>query len=146
MSVAHILQSKGSAVYTIEAGLLIMDAARLLSERRIGAVVVVDAAGRLAGILSERDIVAALSSNGPDALSRPIADFMTTNVFTGSRSDTIEDLMELMTERRIRHVPVVEMGRLVGIVSIGDVVKRRIADTVFEAESMRHYIVASGTL
>lgn len=142
MTVATILRAKGNAVYTIEAGRMLMDAAKLLIERRIGALVVVDATGRVRGILSERDIVGAIAGSGAGTLTRPVGDYMTEGVVTCTRADTIEDLMEMMTERRIRHIPVVEQDRLVGIVSIGDVVKRRIEDTVFEAESMRAYIVA----
>ena len=144
MTVASILKAKGNAVYTIEPGQMLVDTAKLLCERMIGAVVVVDTAGRIRGILSERDIVSAIASHGPASLTRPVADYMTTNMFTCQRTDTLEDVMELMTERRIRHVPVIEQGRLAGIVSIGDVVKRRIADTEFEAESMRAYIVEAG--
>jgi CBS domain-containing protein len=142
MTVANILKGKGNAVQTVEAGRMLGEVAKILSERKIGAVVVADAKGKVQGILSERDIVAAIASRGPDALTRPVGDYMTTNVTTCTHSDSIEHLMGLMTDRRIRHIPVVEQGRLVGIVSIGDVVKRRIADTVFEAESMRAYIVA----
>jgi CBS domain-containing protein len=142
MNVAGILKAKGNAVYTIEAGSMLADTAKVLSERRIGAVVVIDPKGKIRGILSEREIVSAIAANGPGALMRPVADFMATNIFTCTAADTVEHLMELMTHQRIRHVPVVEQGRLAGIVSIGDVVKRRIAQTVFEAESMRAYIAA----
>jgi CBS domain-containing protein len=142
MTVANILKGKGNAVQTVEAGRMLGEVARILSEQKIGAVVVVDSKGKVQGILSERDIVAAVAARGADSLPRPVGDYMTTNVTTCTRSDTIEYLMEIMTDRRIRHIPVLEQGRLVGIVSIGDVVKRRIADTVFEAESMRAYIVA----
>jgi CBS domain-containing protein len=121
---------------------MLSDAAKLLSERRIGAVVIVDGVGKVRGILSERDIVSAIATHGPEALLRPAGDYMTTNIFTCTRSDTVEKLMELMTSRRIRHVPVIDQGRLAGIVSIGDVVKLRIAETEFEAQSMRAYIVA----
>lgn len=142
MTVACILKAKGNSVFSIEANLMLADAAKVLSERRIGAVVVVDAQGTLAGIFSERDIVTAVAGRGADALTRPVADFMTTNVITCARQDSVEQVMEQMTDRRIRHLPVLEQGRLIGLVSIGDVVKRRIEDTVLEAESMRAYIVA----
>lgn len=140
MTVATILKTKGNAVHTMEAGRTLGDAAKILSERKIGAVVVVEGKGRVQGILSERDIVMALASHGSGALARPIGDYMTTNVVSCVRTDSVEHLMGLMTDRRIRHIPVIEEGKLLGIVSIGDIVKKRIADTEFEANSMREYI------
>jgi len=143
MTVATILKAKGNAVHTMEAGQNLADAARILSERKIGAVVVVEGKGKVRGILSERDIVLAVAGHGAGALSRPVGDYMTTNIISCVRTDSLDHLMGLMTDRRIRHVPVIEQGKLMGIVSIGDVVKRRIADTEFEAESMRIYIATA---
>lgn len=140
MTVALILKAKGNAVFTIEPTRVLSEAVQILCERKIGAVIVTDAKGKPEGILSERDIVAALGNGGREALMRPVKDFMSSPVITCARGDSVEELMERMTDRRIRHLPVVEQGRLVGIVSIGDVVKRRIAETEFEANSMREYI------
>jgi len=142
MTVASILKHKGNAVYTVEAGRMLSETAEVLADRQIGAVVVVDAGGAVRGVISERDIVKAVSALGAEALTRPVRDFMTTKVTFCRQGDTVEKLMSLMTERRIRHIPVVEDNRLLGIISIGDVVKRRIADTELEAQAMRQYIAA----
>ena len=113
---------------------------RRLSARRIGAVVVADASGSVAGIISERDIIRVLGMHGTAALDWPVADVMTRRVVTCREHDTVSDIMEVMTDGRFRHLPVVENGRLVGIVSIGDVVKRHIAEVESEAIAMRDYI------
>lgn len=144
MQVKHILREKGREVVTITNDATLSEAARLLSRKRIGAVVVRDRDGSVAGILSERDIVRAMADVSVNALAQSVSAYMTRTVYTCSEADTIEDLMELMTHRRFRHVPVVENERLVGIISIGDVVKTRIAETVREAESLREYIAAAG--
>lgn len=140
MHVETILQSKGSAVHTVTADARISEAVGLLNTHRIGAVVVVDAQGAVAGILSERDIVRHLLEDPARLLDRPVRDCMTPKVVTITRTTAIDDLMNTMTAHRIRHVPVVERGRLVGIVSIGDVVKRKIEDTEQEALALREYI------
>jgi len=142
MLVKHILLEKGRDVVTVPSGATLSEAARLLSHRRIGAVVVQDGDGTVAGILSERDIIAALANESVNALAQNVASYMTRRMTTCRESDTVEDLMELMTRKRFRHVPVVEDGRLTGIVSIGDIVKSRIAETEFEAENLRGYIAA----
>jgi CBS domain-containing protein len=144
MQVKHILREKGREVVTIAADATLSEAARLLARKRIGAAVVRDRDGSIAGILSERDIVRAVADASVNALAQTVASSMTRVVTTCCEADTIEDLMELMTRRRFRHVPVVEEERLVGIISIGDVVKTRIADAVREAESLREYIAAAG--
>ena len=144
MNVASILSEKGSDVFTMRPEASLATAASELSTRRIGAVVLVDETGRIAGILSERDIVRVVGSRGEAGLSERVADVMTKNVSTCSESTSIDELMGLMTRGRFRHVPVVEAGRLVGLVSIGDVVKRRIAEAVQEAEHMRSYIAEAG--
>ena len=143
MTVSSILKDKGREVATISPDATLQDAAGVLAERRIGAVVVTDFAGRVAGILSERDIVRATAGSGCDALKEPVAAYMTREVVTCTAADTSERLMEMMTYGRMRHLPVVEDGKLAGIISIGDVVKRRIADAELEAESLKAYI-ASG--
>jgi len=140
MTVAQILKDKGTAVTTMQAGQTVCEAAALLRRERIGAVVVVDARHAVAGVFSERDVVRALSEAGHEALDRPIRDFMSVDVVTCRMSDTIDMLMSSMTGRRIRHLPVVEEGRLCGIVSIGDVVKRRIADAEAEASMLKQYV------
>jgi len=140
MQVSHILRDKGDDVVTIAASATMAEVAHLLANKRIGAVIVRDPSGAIAGIISERDIVRALSKSGADCLSHKAADHMTRDVVTCGKNDSIDDLMEQMTRGRFRHVPVVEGTRLVGIVSIGDVVKTRIAETVFEAQSLRAYI------
>jgi CBS domain-containing protein len=140
MKVSHILQEKGRDVVTVAATVTIAEATKLLAAKRIGAVIVRDAGGAVGGILSERDIVRALAKSGADCLSHKVADYMTRDVVTCSEADSVDDLMEQMTRGRFRHLPVVEDRQLIGIVSIGDVVKTRIAETVFEAESLRAYI------
>lgn len=142
MLVKHILREKGRNVVTIAGDATLSEAARLLARRRIGAVVVRDGDDPVAGILSERDIVSALAEKSVNALTQPVSAHMTRLVSTCCETDTVEDLMELMTRRRFRHVPVIADGKLAGIVSIGDVVKSRIAETVREAESLRGYIAA----
>ena len=139
MHVANILKSKGSDVLTMAGSTKLSEVARSLAERKIGAIVIVDD-GKVAGILSERDIVSAVAANGAAALDQEAHDIMTRNVVSCTTHDNIEDLMGLMTDKRIRHLPVIEDGDLKGIISIGDVVKRRIAETEAEAEALREYI------
>jgi CBS domain-containing protein len=142
MQVKHILFEKGREVVTITADATLSEAALLMARRRIGAVVVRDRAGEIAGILSERDLVRAIAEESVSALAQPVASHMTREVTTCAEFDTIEELMETMTRGRFRHVPVVDDDRLVGIISIGDVVKTRIAETLREAENLREYIAA----
>lgn len=143
MLVKHILGEKGRDVIAIAADATLSEAAQLLSHKRIGAVVVRDAAGALAGILSERDVVRAVADGSVAALARPVSAFMTRTVATCTEQDSIEDLMEMMTLGRFRHVPVLEGGQITGMISIGDVVKTRIEETVQEAASLREYITAA---
>ncbi len=143
MLVKHILGEKGRDIIAITADATLSEAARLLAHKRIGAVVVRDEAGALAGILSERDVVRAVADESVAALARPVSAYMTRAVATCCETDTIEDLMEMMTIGRFRHVPVVADDRITGIVSIGDVVKTRIAETVQEAASLREYITTA---
>ncbi|MBI1233534.1 MAG: CBS domain-containing protein [Alphaproteobacteria bacterium] len=143
MNVAAILDEKGRDVFSLTANATLGDAAALLDQKRIGALVVVDSAGAIAGVLSERDIVRQLARQGAGALSEAIAGCMTHEVITASPRDTIEDVMAAMTDRRIRHLPVLEEGRLAGIVSIGDVVKRKIEQTEADAEAMKAYIASA---
>lgn len=143
MTVKSILEQKGHEVVTIEPGATVADAARLLGERRIGAVVVSRGDRRIAGILSERDIVRAIGASGADALSQPVEQVMTAKVSTCHETHTINDVMELMTRGRFRHLPVERDGFLDGLISIGDVVKRRIEDVEREAEQIRTYIATA---
>jgi len=143
MLVKHILGDKGREVVAISADATLSEAARLLARKRIGAVVVRDAAGTLAGILSERDVVRAVAEGSVTALARPVSMYMTRAVATCTEADTVQDIMEMMTIGRFRHVPVLDNGMITGIVSIGDVVKTRIEETVQEATSLREYITAA---
>ena len=143
MTVEHILRSKGRNVVTMEPNRTLSEAARLLSERGIGAVVVSDPSHPVLGILSERDIVRAVAARGPAALEEPVSRSMTVKVVTCTCESAINELMEIMTERKFRHVPVVESGRLAGIVSIGDIVKHRLAEVEAETQAMREYIATA---
>ncbi len=140
MNVAALLSDKGSDVVTVAPEHVLQDATRLLAERKIGCIVVLDDSGAVRGIVSERDVVRKLASEGAAALDVPVSSIMTSTVVTCRRDDTINHIMEEMTRGRFRHVPVVEDGRLIGIVSIGDVVKNRIAEAELEASAMRAYI------
>jgi CBS domain-containing protein len=140
MNVAAILKYKGRAVTTAPPTITVLEAAQRLAARRIGAIVVADARGALVGIISERDIIRALSETGPACLERPVAEIMTRHVVTCRETDTLDELMAMMTARRFRHLPVVTDGDMVGIISIGDVVKHHVAEIEMEATAMRDYI------
>jgi CBS domain-containing protein len=140
VKVETILQSKGAVVYAVAPSTTIKDAVDLLGDKNIGAVVVKGDDGAVAGIFSERDVVRRLRSEGAGVLDRPVADCMTSNPFTCDPETEIDDLMSQMTEKRIRHIPVCREGRLVGMVSIGDVVKRKIEDAEREAAALKEYI------
>jgi CBS domain-containing protein len=143
MIVKNILAGKGGNVITINPTADVIAAAKLMAERGIGAVVVLGADQRIVGILSERDIVQALAEHGLTVLSEPVSQLMTREVKTCSEDDTIGDLMARMTTGRFRHLPVVRQGRLIGIVSIGDVVKSRVEEIDQEAKTLREYIQTS---
>lgn len=140
MNVKDILSLKGSQVLTIEPTATLAMAVKVLAQRRIGALVVTGADHRIVGIISERDIVRVLDERGTAVLDLPVAEVMTRKVVTCAQSETIADIMERMTGGKFRHVPVIEQGRLVGIVSIGDVVKARLGDLEHEQDAMREYI------
>jgi CBS domain-containing protein len=142
MLVSHILSVKGREVATIEPEKTLADAVRALTRRRIGALVVCTREGAVTGIVSERDIVGALSADGASALERPVRGYMTSEIAACAEGDAVEAIMETMTNGRFRHVPVMKDGQLVGIVSIGDVVKSRIEDAVHEAKALKDYIAA----
>jgi len=140
MIVKNILAGKRGNVVTIEPTANLAAAVKLLAEQRIGAVVIPGADHRVVGILSERDVVRALAEHGATVLSDPIGKVMTRDVMTCSEDDTIEELMARMTTGKFRHMPVVQQGKLIGIVSIGDVVKSRVEEINHEAKSLRDYI------
>ncbi|MDE3175893.1 MAG: CBS domain-containing protein [Pseudomonadota bacterium] len=143
MNVAQILKHKGREVLTIAPHHDLGLAAEMLHKRRVGAVVVADAAGAVLGILSERDIVRAVGLRGADALPEPVSKHMTANPTTVGEDTAVDELMHMMTEGRFRHLPVVEGGRLVGIVSIGDVVKNHVDVLNHERDSLREYIATA---
>jgi CBS domain-containing protein len=140
MNVKAILAAKGGDIVCIEPTADLAAAAKLLSAHHIGAVVIRGAGGRLAGILSERDIVRALSEHGAGALTLPVGQVMTRNVVSCGEDESIAGIMERMTAGKFRHLPVVTMGTLVGLVSIGDVVKQRVEEIERESEALRDYI------
>ena len=139
-TVLDVLKHKGDNVLTVVPDQTIASVVDVLTRNRIGATPVVDQHGRLIGIISERDIIHGLAEYGDAVLALPVSRLMTREVVTCSLADAIVSLMEVMTNRRIRHLPVVENGRLRGIVSIGDVVKQRLAEAQFELDELRRYI------
>lgn len=143
MTVSMILAEKGSDVVTIEPSATLADAATLLAEKRIGAVLILGADRRISGIISERDIVRALAARGAAALDEPVSRTMTRTVETCNKSESISNLMERMTAGKFRHLPVVDQGRLVGIVSIGDAVKHRLQEMERESAAMHDYILTA---
>ncbi len=143
MTVKAILSRKGHSIVTIDPGASLSDAAKLLSEHGIGAVIVRESGDRIAGLLSERDIVRNLAARGPVALNMRVDQVMTRRVVTCTESDTLAELMERMTAGKFRHLPVVENDRLVGIVSIGDVVKSRLEEIEAESSALREYIATA---
>jgi len=143
MTVRTILAGKGREVVTIEPAATLNAAVRLLSENRIGALLVLGAERRIIGILSERDIVRALAERGAAVLDEPVSQLMTRKVSTCNETETVTVIMERMTHGKFRHVPVVDQGRLVGIVSIGDVVKHRLHEMERESAAMRDYILTA---
>ena len=140
MNVETILRNKGSWVATIRPDTTIAEAVETLNRERIGALVVSAEDNSVDGMLSERDIVIALDDYGTELLSRPVDEIMTRNIVTCDPADTVQELMAEMTNRRFRHIPVVRNGRLRGIVSIGDLVKNRLDEVEFEANSLRSFI------
>lgn len=139
MTVRAILSAKGPQVASVEPDVKLSAALKILSERQIGSVIVVNGT-RIEGILSERDVVRALEKRGAVALDQPVSAAMTRKVVSCRLSDTVAHLMEVMTAERFRHLPVVEEGKLVGLVSIGDVVKLRVQQYEAEQEALRDYI------
>lgn len=140
VSVKSMLDQKGRNVITIGPQVSVGEAASILHEKKIGAVIVVGVEGKIAGIFSERDVVTALAKHGTESLAQPVSSVMTSNVFRCNEEATANQLMEVMSARRFRHVPVESEGVLVGMISIGDVVKSRIREIELEAEQIKAYI------
>lgn len=140
MIVKSIIDNKGRDVVTLEPGVSLDEAAQLLAGRRIGAVVVLGAGGSVAGILSERDIVRVIAERGTGAMKEKVSQVMTRKVVTCTLDESIHSIMERMTAGKFRHMPVVEKGKLAGIISIGDVVKHRIVEMEQESDALKTYI------
>lgn len=141
MLVAEILKDKGQAVFTLSPDTPLSEACAELDQKRVGALIVCRD-DQVVGVLSERDIVRAVSRDGAGALARPASDYMTADVIFAEPTETVAVLMGRMTDRRVRHLPVLRDRQLAGVVSIGDVVKCQIAEATREAESLRTYIAA----
>lgn len=141
MLIAEILKDKGGDVFTASPSHSLSDTIQSLHDRKVGALVVCEG-DRVVGILSERDLVRAVAADGAEALGRPVSSYMTQDVVFADPGESVDILMERMTDRRIRHLPVLQDSRLIGVVSIGDLVKCKIAEATFEADSMKAYIGA----
>jgi len=146
MNVATILKQKGGGVFTTTSDKSLLDIAKLLAQHGIGCIVIVGDDDKIMGIVSERDLMRAISQGDAEVLTEPVSDFMTKTVLTAGKADTINQLMSEMTIRQFRHMPVVERDRLIGLVSIGDLVKIHVADAEFESGAMRQYITPQPSL
>lgn len=142
MLIAHILKEKGGEVHALPNSVTLCEAARALTAQRVGALVVLDGAGKLVGVLSERDIVREVARRGASALNDMVSVAMTKEVITAHPMETLDDALSRMSDRRIRHLPITDRDRLIGIVSIGDLVARKIAEAQQEAAAMHAYIAA----
>lgn len=143
MLVSGVLRAKGDMVFTASPADTVAEVAAMLHQRRVGAMVVVETDRRVAGIVSERDIVRVVAEDGAAALARPVADCMTRDVIVARPGENVDSILARMTDRRIRHLPVCVDADLVGIISIGDLVKCKIAEATAEAEDLRAYISAA---
>jgi CBS domain-containing protein len=142
MKVSNVLEVKGTDVFTVRPEETINTLSHRLRALRVGAIIVSSDGSTLDGIISERDVAFGLAEHGADLLGMKVSDLMTRSVVTCTRDSSIADLMKQMTQRRIRHLPVVENGKLVGVISIGDIVKYRLAEMQAEADVMRDYAIA----
>lgn len=140
MFLEQILREKGAQVFSVAESATLKECADLLETRRVGAMVILNEGGGLIGVVSERDIVRNIAKSGASALQCTVGEVMTRQVVTAKPKDTVESAMSQMTDRRIRHLPVVEGARLIGVVSIGDLVKWRIAEADAEIQTIRAYI------
>jgi len=143
MTVSVIVANKGRVVVSIEPNASLADAVRLLAQKRIGAAVILGADRRLAGIISERDIVRVLAERGAAVLDEPVSRTMTRKVESCNENETVAQIMERMTQGKFRHMPVVDQGQVVGVVSIGDIVKHRLHEMERESTAMRDYIMTA---
>ena len=143
MTVSIILANKGREVVSIEPNASLAEAVRLLGEKRIGAALILGADRRIAGIISERDIVRVLAERGAAVLDEPVSRTMTRKVESCNENETVAQIMERMTQGKFRHMPVVDQGQVVGVVSIGDIVKHRLHEMERESTAMRDYIMTA---
>lgn len=143
MTVARILAGKGSNVDTVSSTASMRDIVDALAAKHIGALVILDANGAMQGIVSERDVVRAIATHGIDALEDPVTNYMTRNVVTASVSDTVVEVARRMSTGRFRHMPVLEGGRLIGLVSVGDAIKHRLEQMEAEQSALREYIATA---
>jgi CBS domain-containing protein len=141
MNISQILKAKGRAVATARPDTTLLEIVAKLAQKKIGAIIIVGDKGEVAGIISERDVIRRLGERGEKALQEPVSESMTSSVISCQEASTLDELMEIMTAGRFRHVPVIEDGALVGIVSIGDIVKHHIAEVEMEVTAMRGYFV-----
>ena len=146
MNAATILKFKGGGVFTTTANKSLLEIAKLLAQHGIGCIVILGDDDKIVGIVSERDLMRAIGQAGAKVLDKPVSDFMTKTVITAREADTVDQLMSEMTMHRFRHMPVVERGQLLGLVSIGDLVKIHVADAEFESSAMRQYITSQPSL
>lgn len=142
MTVAQILKEKGNKVISVAGQDTILHALEVMKQHHIGALLVLGPRDKIAGVLSERDIVRALPDSGASLLADPVSSLMTKDVITCTPDHSISDVMALMTKHRFRHMPVLKDGKLIGVISIGDAVKERISETEHEAEALRSYITS----
>jgi CBS domain-containing protein len=142
--ISSILKGKGTEVVSVAPGDPVMAVARVLTQRGIGAALVRDAAGGMLGIISERDIVRGMANQGQGTTQLPAEQLMTRDLVTVTPQTSVNEAMELMTRHRVRHLPVIENGALVGLVSIGDLVKARIEEAEHEAAELKAYVVSAG--
>ena len=140
MKIKSILSEKGGEVLTLRSDAIVEEAVTMLARHRIGALIITDGGGIIKGIISERDIIRHLAEDGTEVLKHKIANVMTANVKVCSEEHTVNDAMEIMTRGRFRHLPIEKNGKLIGVISIGDVVKRKIEETQREADEIRTYI------
>ena len=142
MKLSEVLSTKGNEVYRLKTDNSIAEAATKLTEKKIGALLVEDNDGKIVGILSERDIVGGMGPHGADLHDVPISELMTTNLIKCTSQDTVLQAMAMMTDRRVRHLPVFDGDDLIGVISLGDLVKCRISEVQSEAEALRQYIAS----
>jgi len=142
MTASRILHGKSKDVFDVKADATLQQAAQLMDDKRIGAVLVRNAGGEICGVLSERDVSRQAARKGGVVLDQPVSECMSRKVITANPNDSLDHLMNTMTEKRIRHLPILDAGELVGMVSIGDVVKHKIQEAEAEAEAMHNYIAA----